>query len=85
MLGVEATTPLRGVLPAIDDVMGIAIMGVAACVPEAILCRSQLDTSCTISAFVSPAGGVCTEASRSCCAALPALVEATERMRDAEL
>jgi len=69
----------------VEDVMGVAIMGVAACVPEAILCRSQLDTSCTVSAFVSPAGGVCTEASRSCCASLPALVEATERMRDAEL
>ena len=52
----------------VQDVAGVAVMGVAARVPK-----------CTVGAFALFAGGVCTEASWSCCAAPSALAEATER------
>ena len=40
---VEAATPSRGVLPAINDVAGIAVAGVSACVMESLPCGSLPD------------------------------------------
>src|SRR6185436_5210017 len=43
MFGVETSTPSRGVLPAIDDVAGVAIAGMSARVVESLPCGSLFD------------------------------------------
>src|SRR6185295_6562218 len=43
MFGVETSTPSRGVLPAIDDVAGVAVAGMSARVVESLPCWSLSD------------------------------------------
>jgi len=43
MLGVETSTPSRGVFPAADDVVGVAVIGVPARIVESILYGSLSD------------------------------------------
>src|SRR6185312_10615594 len=43
MFVVEASTPSRGVLPAIDDVAGVAVAGMSARVVETLPCGSLSD------------------------------------------
>ena len=69
----------------VQDVAGVAVVGVAARVPKSVIIGVGLTRLCAEGAFALFADGVCTEASWSCCAAPPALAEATKRSRDAKL
>ena len=93
MLGANPPTPSRGILLPIDDVTGIAVVCVSACVVEALLYMCPLDAIMQQGSFrivryghlARPPGGICTEASWSCHVVPPAFADAVERMRDMEL
>jgi hypothetical protein len=80
----------------VEDIAGVDIAGLPARVPDALLHRRHLDAVMHRGCFCPTAmrstttlplsaGGVGTEASRSCCVVPPAFAEAAERIRDTEL